>query len=141
MTKENLLCRHGEQKWNGQAPGCGFNEDGSFREDNWNCFLLNAVRRLMNQHEENCPYGKCWWDDDQWQGVLYVPCGDNWWDEERSDYMGAVVLMTWYKSRGRTDSFKIVSGDTIREGTEQDAIEILKILKQYHTYMGKETSK
>jgi len=137
-----MLCRHGEKHWNGSDPECAFDEEGVFRDNNWNCFLLNTVRSLMNQDDdEGCPYGKCWWDADEYQGVLYLPCGDNWWDEERGDLLGAVVLMTWYKSRGRTGTFRIVSRNTIREGTEKDAIEILKIMKDYHTYDSSRTSK
>ena len=134
-----MLCKHGKKDWEGDDPVCAFDEDGSFVRDNWCCFLLNTIRSLMNQHisqedEDYCPYGKCWWDADEYQGVLYLPCGDNWWDEERDDLLGAIVIMGWYKSRGTTDSFRIVTYKGIREGTERDAIEILKKTKDYHDY-------
>ena len=93
----------------------------------------------MNQYYEQdedgfCPYGVCWWDEDQYQGVLYLPYGDNWGDEERKELLGAIVLMGWYKSRGCTDSFNILSRGVVREGTEQDAVRILEIMKEYHDY-------
>ena len=141
-----ILCRHGEKHWNGSDPECAFDEEGKFREENWNCFLLNTVRSLMNQHffvddvDTDCPYGKCWWDEDSYQGVLYLPCGDNWWNDERDELKGAVVLMTWYKSRGRTDTFQIVSRNTVREGTEKDAVAILEIMKEYHEYDSSSTT-
>ena len=45
-----MLCRHGKKDWNGSDPKCAFDEEGKFREENWNCFLLTAVRGLMNQY-------------------------------------------------------------------------------------------
>jgi hypothetical protein len=135
-----MLCKHGEKHWKGDDPVCAFDENGEFTNDNWNCFLLNTVRGLMNQWKDEtdsdyCPYGKCFMDyPDTYTGVLYIPCDDNWWDDERDDLLGALVVMDWYKSRGRTDSFRIVTYKGIREGTEQDAIEILKKMKKYHNY-------
>ncbi len=125
-----LLCRHGEKDWNGGDPECAFDEHGKFREDNWNCFLMVKVRCLMGQgwfgsREEGMP-GYYWWDEDQNYGVLYIR---SWMHQKETDsYLnGAFVLLDWYKSRGATDSFRILQGDIVRQGTEGDAEEIVRL--------------
>ncbi len=125
-----LLCRHGEKDWNGGDPECAFDKEGKFREDNWNCFLMSKVRCLMGQRwfgsrEDTMP-GYFWWDEDQNYGVLYIRSWIN--RKEIDSYLnGAFVLLDWYKSRGRTESFRILQGDTIRQGTEEDAQEIVRL--------------
>lgn len=125
-----LLCRHGKKEWKGCDPVCAFDEDGKFRENNWNCHLMNKVRSLMGQwvpDEDKAP-GNYWWDDDQSYGILFVPS----FVKEIDSYLqGTFILVDWYKSRGKTDSFRILQGDTIREGTEADAQELTKIYSIY----------
>jgi len=135
-----MLCRHGTKNWSGSDPECGFDEEGKFREENWMCFLVQNVRDLMNQwnspeDKEYCPTGHCWWDDDSYVGVLYIPYSMMPYTEMISPLTSSMVIMTWYKSRGRTDSFRILGGDgTLREGNESDAVEILRIFSKYHNY-------
>ncbi len=120
-----LFCRHGEKDWMGADPCCAFNEDGTFRENNWSCVLMSKVRDLMGQWSDSA-YGHCWWDDDQHYGVLYIQSWVH--GKEVDSYLqGTFVLLDWYKSRGKTDSFRILQGDVVREGTEKDALEIVKI--------------
>jgi len=124
-----LLCRHGVKYWTGDDPCCAFDEAGNFRENNWNCFLMTKVRELCGQWDEDAP-GNCWWDEDQYYGVIYIP---TWFagEEVKSPLRGCFVLMDWYKSRGRTDSFRILAGDIVRQGTEEDAEEIAGIFEDY----------
>ena len=88
---------------------------------------MSQVRCLMGQGwlgpNEGMP-GNYWWDDDQNYGVLYIR---SWMHQKETDsYLsGAFVILDWYKSRGATDSFRILQGDTIRQGTEKDAEEIV----------------
>jgi len=128
-----LLCRHGEKDWSGADPRCAFDEDGTFREHNWNCFLIGKVRSLMGQWHEKAP-GHYWWDDDQNYGVLYIPSWINIDQKQIDSYLqGCFILLDWYKSRGRTDSFRILRGDVIREGNEKDAKELVKL---YSSWLG-----
>ena len=124
-----MLCRHGKQDWCGDPPECAFDENGNFTSDNWNCFLMNALRRLLDPMAvENFPYGTYFWDEDENTGVIYIPDPDF----EGGELRGALVILKWYKSRGRTDSFQIVKGDKVRNGTEKDALFIAKLFQKYH---------
>lgn len=92
---------------------------------------MGKVRELMGQWADNpndVP-GHYWWDDDQNYGVLYI---HSWLYGKpvNSHLRGVFVLLDWYKSRGATDNFRILSGNTIRGGTEDDAKEIVRI---YHS--------
>jgi len=127
-----LLCRHGKKEWRGSDPCCAFDEDGKFRERNWNCRLMSKIRSLMGQwadDEDNVP-GHYWWDEDQNYGVLYIPAWLNIEKKQIDSYLlGCFILIDWYKSRGKTDSFRVLEGDKIRQGTEGDALEIARIFK------------
>ena len=120
-----ILCRHGKKDWKGADPSCAFDKHGNFRDNNWSCFLMNKVRGLMGQWEENS-YGHYWWDDDQYYGVLYI---QSWIDGRETDsyLQGSYILVDWYKSRGATDSFMILRGYRIHNGTEKDAKEIVRL--------------
>jgi hypothetical protein len=79
-----ILCRHGKQFWNGSPPQCAFNTDGTFRSDNWNCFLLNKIGQLWKSEHKNS-WGTSLWDDDQNYGVftfqiwlVIVTCVGHW---------------------------------------------------------------
>ena len=122
-----LMCRHGKRDWRGADPVCAFDESGKFREWNWNCILMSKVRSLMGHWAKpGSTSGHYWFDDDQNYGVLYIP---SWIDRKQVDsyLMGAFVLLDWYKSRGRTDSFRILQRDIVRQGTEKDAEEIVRL--------------
>lgn len=131
-----LLCRHGKKDWSGMDPVCAFGQDGKFRENNWNCLLMSKVRALMGQcwflsDYKNAP-GHWWWDDDDSHGVLYVASEVD--KKEVDSYLqGCYVLIDWYKSRGKTDSFRILQRDIIRAGIEADALELTRI---YSAYLG-----
>lgn len=44
---------------------------------------------------------------------------------------GAIVVLDWYKSRGATDDFRIVEGDSIRKGTEMDAVMLVELFSEF----------
>ncbi len=131
-----MLCRHGEQDWCGSPPECAFTEDGRFTGDNWNCALMNALRELVSPYrEEPFPYGECYWDNDYYMGIIYIPTPEDSLDiYEPHPLSNAIVILEWYKTRGRTNKFKIVKGYEVRDGTEEDALFLAEYFKDYHDY-------
>jgi len=114
-------CPHGEKDWAGADANCAFGEDGFFKHDNWNCFLMNKVRSLCSQWDDSGP-GINMWHDDSYIGV--IPIRD---DACESPLSGRFAVLTWYKSRGKTDGFWITDGYEMRVGHEGDAEEILRL--------------
>ena len=84
MNYQCPRCIERGQTWSGDAPKCGFDENGNFLEHNWNCATLNALRDMG---------GESVWCDDQYMKIV-----------SRFD-VGHGVL-SWYKSRGQTDDFR-----------------------------------
>lgn len=84
MTYKCPRCIQRGQTWSGDAPKCGFDENGNFLENNWNCATLNDLRDMG---------GESVWCDDQYMKIV-----------SRFD-VGHGVL-SWYKSRGATDDFR-----------------------------------
>lgn len=81
----NLYC-----KWRKLIPKCGFHKDGTFDDDNWNCFILNAVRYQIRNANE----------------VRFNDC------HIAMDYLDdTALLMRWYKERGRVTEAKVASDD------------------------------
>lgn len=116
-----LLCRHGKKDWAGADPNCAFGEDGFFKQDNWSCLLMSEVRGLCSQWSDDGS-GTNLWHDDSYIGV--IPIQD---DTYESPLSGRFAILTWYKSRGRTDGFWITDGYEMRVGHEGDAEEILRL--------------
>lgn len=96
-----MKCRHGKKDWTGQDPKCAFDEDGNFLKDNWNCILLDKLRNDANEI----------WSEDNHCAIL--------------PYSGEFIILSYYKHRGRTNGFWILSEDEIRQGTEKEAEEYL----------------
>ncbi len=86
MTYQCPRCSTRVKDWNGDDPKCGFDENGNFLENNWNCATLNALRDIA---EEN----KVWSDNQNNVSVI-----------QKSD-VGHGIL-SWYKHRGQTDDFR-----------------------------------
>ena len=76
-------CKERGQTWIGDPPICGFDKDGNFLKSNWNCATLNALRQNLETNVQCNDYNV---------GVL-----------SRTDV--GFGILTWYKNRGRTDSF------------------------------------
>lgn len=75
---------------------CGFSDDGVFDPDNWQCATLNILRDIAKelkqiQHMEDT-------------SLATIPISDD-------DRAGWIVL-SWYKSRGRTSSARFIFDDT-----------------------------
>lgn len=85
--KTCFRCQCRTKDWDGDDPKCGFPE-GDFTRDNWRCATLNVLRRLA---EPGAVYS-----EDQYASVI-------------SDGDGGHVLITWYKSRGRTEGAYLVT--------------------------------
>lgn len=71
--------------WNGDDSTCGFYADGGFRENNWNCATLIALRYHKSTSTVRC--------DDYSVATIAEPD------------VGFGILK-WYKSRGKTDDFR-----------------------------------
>lgn len=105
-----MICRHGIQIWSGDPPSCAFTEDGKFISDNWSCRLMARLRALCDNWSDKSPFPYVY-SEDQNIGVI--------------SFGGNFAILSWYKSRGRTDAFWITDGHEIRPGTEQDAYDII----------------
>ena len=79
------MCVERGTTWEGSDPKCAF-EGNEFSGENWNCATMNALRDICEEK------GSVVWTEDQNACVLAVP-----------DACEHVVL-SWYKSRGRTES-------------------------------------
>lgn len=102
-----------EQGWPanyGDEPECAF-ATGEFVENNWACATACEIRTLMGEGEdeqnEDAFYVR---RDDQSYGALWVPPHPD--DEEDVGCWrgGGMIVATWYKSRGRTDTMIRVDG-------------------------------
>lgn len=78
-------CAARVKDWNGDDSRCGFHADGSFKEDNWNCATLIALR-----HQEDASSAQC---DDYTIATL-----------AKNDV--GFGILKWYKSRGKTKDFR-----------------------------------
>ena len=85
MTYKCPRCEERKQTWNGDAPKCGFDEDGNFLENNWNCATLNALRDRANENRV--------WSDDYSMSIIQT-------------FDVGFGILRWYKSRGATDDFR-----------------------------------
>lgn len=90
-----MACDLRGKTWQGSDPVCGFT-NGSFNPENWNCATLNTLRHIAAlldtvQSMEDT-------------SLATIPTkGD--------DHDGWIVL-SWYKSRGRTSSARFMFDDT-----------------------------
>ena len=101
MTCPRCLARG--KTWEGDDPRCAF-EMSTFSSDNWNCATMNDLRHELKE-----------------KILLHHHCGDtNFLILDNEDC--GIAEITWYKSRGRTDSFTIFTGGKDRTiGTLDDA--------------------
>lgn len=84
MTYKCPRCAARGKDWEGDDPKCGFDENGNFLNDNWNCATLNELRRVghfmleANQHR-----------------VMIL---------EKEEVGHGII--TWYKNRAGTEDFR-----------------------------------
>jgi len=86
MTFQCPRCQERVKDWEGDDPKCGFDENGNFLENNWNCATLNALRERA---EKNAV-----WSDNQ-QNVSVI-----------ETFGVGHAILSWYKQRGQTDDFR-----------------------------------
>lgn len=102
-----------EKDWTGDDRVCGFNENGIFMHRNWRCAILDDLRLkaddwvfIHNHYDEH---------------ISVIPMPTNY-----IDY-GDFVIVTWYKSRGRTEGVYI-SKDGIIKHADISIANIVKIM-------------
>jgi hypothetical protein len=91
-----IACEKRRKTWTGDDPKCGFPNDESFDSGNWNCATLNSLRSIAEK------LGNIKYMEDISLAVIPV-YGD--------EYTGWIVL-SWYKSRGRTSLARFISDST-----------------------------
>jgi hypothetical protein len=85
MTFQCPRCQERVKDWEGDDPKCGFDENGNFLENNWNCATLNALRDKANANRV--------WSDDYSMSIIQT-------------FDVGFGILRWYKSRGQTDDFR-----------------------------------
>lgn len=88
-------CKARGKTWNGDDPVCGFHPDSSFNPDNWNCATLNALRDISRESASYAGGVMGQRFGDSSVGVFCIP--------EDMEHGGTVLVLTWYKNRGRTN--------------------------------------
>ena len=91
-----MACEKRGKTWNGDDPKCGFPNDSAFDIGNWNCATLNILRGIA----EELGQIQCMEDT----SIAIIPISDD-------DRDGWIVL-SWYKSRGRTSTARFIFDDT-----------------------------
>ena len=91
-----MACEKRGKTWNGGDPMCGFPNDSAFDTGNWNCATLNILRGIA----EELGQIQCMEDT----SIAIIPISDD-------DRDGWIVL-SWYKSRGRTSTARFIFDDT-----------------------------
>ena len=86
-----------------EAIKCGFDEEGQFKTDNWNCMTLNELRDIAEQSED-CYFYR----DDLYAGTIYVlPIPEPPGDEIQRGY----VILTCYKERGHIGNAIVINDE------------------------------
>lgn len=94
-------CESRVKNWNGDDPECGFDILGNFKVDNWKCDTLSRFRKIAYDKDYDVYGGSD-------QNGCMIPDGN-----------GNFIVMTWYKSRGKTDTLHIINNNiTIKDVIE-----------------------
>ena len=89
----------------GSDPRCGFDENGLFKSDNWQCITLNSLRSCIER------FGY-WLRKDMQQasiGVLTIP--EHLFEDEDDVIRAGYIVVTWYKNRGATGNAVVMWDD------------------------------
>lgn len=98
----------------GSERKCGFDNNGIFQEDNWNCETLNKFRSLI-ENTDKIQYGD---DETLYQMYLY----DN--------YVGiGWVTLVSYKQRGTTSVGFLLTNEGIKPLTEDVTLKAINNLE------------
>lgn len=117
----------------GSDPKCGFNEKGEFDPDNWMCITMNRLRSIVETsigEQRDLPLGCFFHRDDMEYGSIGIVA------VREGRYPGFYLVMSWYKSRGRTSRAVVTGGGgpevTRWTGMAPLTLELAEIiLKQY----------
>ena len=93
------LCKWVEKDWKGDDRRCAFpggHPTSRLSSDNWNCATMNQARDFAKKS----PSGSLTCSDGQ--SLFVLPLQDGEW-----------LMMSWYKTRGRTDACFIFDGDGV----------------------------
>lgn len=89
-------CQERGKFWHGSDPRCAF-PNGLFEPDNWSCATAGALREAVDP----CgPYS--WWCEDQYFAI--IPFDD---PDDPGDLR--FIFLSWYKSRGRTETAELLT--------------------------------
>jgi len=115
------LCKKREKTWNGDDPRCAF-ESNKFDNDNWNCATMNKLRSIAS-----VDYGNrtTFWSRDD---IISASIGVVKILDDTLPQVGWIV-MTWYKSRGKTGQAIVVKDDYEPETLQVDVA--VKTAKDY----------
>lgn len=114
------MCIARGKTWSGSDPICAW-EDNHPLSDNWNCATLIRLRNVAIE--------RGWVINLEDVSLATIPVDDD-------DHGYGWVVLSWYKSRGRTGTALFVNDDKYQELTESDAIACLK----YHGQWPHETT-
>src|SRR5277367_6706900 len=95
------LCERRIKDWVGDDARCAFNSDGTFAADNWNCEMMNRLRKSCEDSLFTGSSQATLYTDDQTLGV------------HARD--GKFLILGWYKSRGAVESAFVVDGSITRK--------------------------
>ena len=102
-------CKKRGKTWRGSDPRCAFQSE-TFSSDNYQCATMNILRDL-------CEESRIWNEDSH---CAAIPFGVN----------GFFLVLSWYKSRGRTDGAWVVHCDGMEALTLTQAAEIVAVAPQ-----------
>ena len=106
---ECARCEGRGKVWKGSDPVCGFDENGAFKGDNWNCATLNELR--SDRFRMNFMYNGC----DETALIL---------NGKDMPFIG----LCWYKSRGRVSKAIQFDSDELKPLTLNVAEDFLKLI-------------
>ena len=96
-----------EKTWSGSGIECPFSSGENFTNKNWNCGAIGWIRNLaniaMDGGDPRLHYRFC---DDQKYATIDI--SDIYEDIDTTPPLGMTLWVTWYKSRGRTESMWIL---------------------------------
>ena len=114
-----LICNRCKERYSAGRPAnfasdpqCGFDEEGQFTPDNWQCETLGQLRDAMASAANVVRSGETS------VGVLPIDCD------------GRLVVLSWYKNRGATGQAVGMNEDEVSALTLTEAEECLARLRR-----------
>lgn len=126
-----MVCQACEKRgktWQGSDPKCAF-DAGEFTPDNWNCATLNELREHLFYGQSTVDY-RCH-DDDQHVATVALDWDSECESESKLVRSARSLWVSWYKSRGRTESIWLLGecGLPFRP-TEDEVLAVIKQLRE-----------